>query len=867
MALDTHLENVESLYIGYFGRAGEPDGVNYWVGELNSGTSTLADIAASFSVQPEAQAEYAFLANPNLATRASIEVFVGQVYQNLFHRDPDAQGLDYWADQLEARATDPAAIGQFILDVISGAYGPGGSAADQATLENKVEAASYFTTELAAAGIGGTHVDANGNVVLDANVFQPAHSAVNGVTDDPGTVTASEQATDSFVEQIALTQDFTPLTPETLNGTDGNDTFNGIVDRGFALDHSTYQTADSAQGGLGFDTLNLTVLNSNTTVLLNGGSIEQVSVTNYDDVTFNALNIDGVNTISLLNAGGNVTFDAVQSIVTDVNIINPSSSNDELSINIDSTVAAPDELALNVNVQGVDNWTLDYDHGSGGPGDDLITALNINAVGENDLHVDDTTKLETITVAGSGSLELDLSSEASLTSIDAEALEGDFEVDNTINLESDLTFIGAQGDNEASFETYDGTTAHNLDVTGQDGADYFDVYMGNQGGTVTIDAGDGGVADVNGAQVVHVHDAAGATVTITTGSGVDEVVVDDLNSGSTLNASLGAGDDTINVFGFLGNNTTVDGGDGNDTLWVNGFDVDVTGSSNIELANITNIENLVVDGNASDIELFNTAGFQNFTFTTDTNDDITIHNLLNNATVTFESDQDGGVTLGGNVGGTLDVNFDGSFSYTQNGDLVLNDFATLNFNYEGNVNLGIGGGIDNIIDAQTITFTRAEGATGGASLVFDWDGFGDSVVNVTTLDLSGAFNTTINGELDGDLNNSITIHLGDFNSGSSISLDGTGSNYTDTLVFNEVTSNTNIEIDNFDIGPAGGHDILDLSAFGLSGSADLTFSGNFGQTNISFETAGGQDVTIELAGVGYVPGITSALLIDNNIIV
>lgn len=67
MAIDTTLDQVEALYIGYFGRAGEPDGVNYWVGRLNDGYP-VADMAASFADQDEAKAEYPFLATPNIVT-------------------------------------------------------------------------------------------------------------------------------------------------------------------------------------------------------------------------------------------------------------------------------------------------------------------------------------------------------------------------------------------------------------------------------------------------------------------------------------------------------------------------------------------------------------------------------------------------------------------------------------------------------------------------------------------------------------------------------------------------------------------------------------------------------------------------------
>ena len=108
VSIDTNAERVQALFIGYFGRAAEPEGLDYWVGQLNSGTLTYGQIAASFSVQSEAKSQYSFLANQN---GADADAFVNQVYTNLFNRAADAPGLAYWSSQLEARQGDPQAIG------------------------------------------------------------------------------------------------------------------------------------------------------------------------------------------------------------------------------------------------------------------------------------------------------------------------------------------------------------------------------------------------------------------------------------------------------------------------------------------------------------------------------------------------------------------------------------------------------------------------------------------------------------------------------------------------------------------------------------------------------------------------------------
>ena len=137
---------IEALYVGYFGRAGDPSGTNYWVGQLNAGLS-ISQIAASFAVQPEATSMYSYLANPNVGGTAAQTQFINQVYQDLFNHAPDAAGLAYYSAQLTAANGNPQAVGQFIINVETGAQGT-----DATILQNKVTVAQYFTDNLATSG-------------------------------------------------------------------------------------------------------------------------------------------------------------------------------------------------------------------------------------------------------------------------------------------------------------------------------------------------------------------------------------------------------------------------------------------------------------------------------------------------------------------------------------------------------------------------------------------------------------------------------------------------------------------------------------------------------------------------------------------
>jgi hypothetical protein len=84
--------------------------------------------------------------------------------------------------------------------VISGAYGVEGSASDVATIENKIQAADYFTLQLIKADIGGTHLNELGYAVLDEALVGPTHNAIFSVTADTDTVDASRHATDALID-------------------------------------------------------------------------------------------------------------------------------------------------------------------------------------------------------------------------------------------------------------------------------------------------------------------------------------------------------------------------------------------------------------------------------------------------------------------------------------------------------------------------------------------------------------------------------------------------------------------------------------------------------------------------------------------
>jgi Ca2+-binding RTX toxin-like protein len=96
------------VYIAYFNRAPDALGLDYWASRLADGVS-LADIAKSFSVQPESVAAFP-------ATQSSSE-FVTKVYNNVLGRAPDTGGLDYWVGELQ---NGHVSRDVFLLAIING---------------------------------------------------------------------------------------------------------------------------------------------------------------------------------------------------------------------------------------------------------------------------------------------------------------------------------------------------------------------------------------------------------------------------------------------------------------------------------------------------------------------------------------------------------------------------------------------------------------------------------------------------------------------------------------------------------------------------------------------------------------------------
>jgi hypothetical protein len=126
---------VQTMYVAYYGRPGDPGGVDFWAGKLDGNDGNLDEIIDAFGDSKEFIDNYGDL-NP--------QELVATLYQQILGREPDAGGLLFYIELLNSGAKSLASIA---LDIANGVQG-----GDIDTLANKLEVAQAFTDVIVLTG-------------------------------------------------------------------------------------------------------------------------------------------------------------------------------------------------------------------------------------------------------------------------------------------------------------------------------------------------------------------------------------------------------------------------------------------------------------------------------------------------------------------------------------------------------------------------------------------------------------------------------------------------------------------------------------------------------------------------------------------
>lgn len=124
-------ETVQAMFVAYYARPADPAGMTYWKEQLLAAKGDPAAISQAFGDSAEFLAVYGGLSDSELISR---------LYQQLFSRAPDVQGLAFYLDQLQSGAMSPADIA---MGIARGAQGM-----DAELWETKLQAADALTQAL-----------------------------------------------------------------------------------------------------------------------------------------------------------------------------------------------------------------------------------------------------------------------------------------------------------------------------------------------------------------------------------------------------------------------------------------------------------------------------------------------------------------------------------------------------------------------------------------------------------------------------------------------------------------------------------------------------------------------------------------------
>ena len=359
------------------------------------------------------------------------------------------------------------------------------------------------------------------------------------------------------------------FTPEvdTLVGTDGNDTFSGVI--GYLPGETTINKYDSVDGGAGTDTV---VVNATSDVKdlqnITAKSIEQLTINaTYASVNdkvnswadLEGITISGATGVSLA-AGDKVkslTLDGVDGAVsfTAKNLASVSLS-DMASANV--TLAAVSATSMNVNLDDV-KGTLDL-------GASVKTVILNSAGGEevaNALSLD-ATAATTLLITGDTDMAVSMDGTA-LSTINAQSFTGDLDLNN-VAVSTSTNILTGSGDDD--IKLVDGFTGKVFAGAGDDTVTLgvsvaANAVIDGGAGYDTIVTGKTGLTEVNSEKDATALFGADATITnfeaLTISDGSQVVKVD----------FTGLAYDTVNVMAASAN-MAVTFSDGNDTLGLAG---------------------------------------------------------------------------------------------------------------------------------------------------------------------------------------------------------------------------------------------------------------------------------------------------------
>ena len=326
-------QQAAAIYIGYYDRAPDPYGMDFWEAAVENPVVPLVDIATYFAAQQETYEVHPFFVEPS--TDAA-NAFITELYVNLFNRVPDEVGLEFWSNVLQGSiaGTNEFSVGEIILEIIQGAQNSI-AGQDITTLLNKIEVANAWTAGAADAGLTEPSSYGDSEIAQDS-----AKSIIEGVTSSSATVTEAKAVIVTAFDGIfpGITVDLTP-SADNIELTRGNDTVTGVI-KELSIGDTIIDPSTTDADVLNVEMIediasNVTVQNIETVVLNALSGSREIRVTNWD----------GIETYQVIGEG-DIELTDVQTTDPSYEFNGTVGTNMTVDINALSTTALADEISV-----------------------------------------------------------------------------------------------------------------------------------------------------------------------------------------------------------------------------------------------------------------------------------------------------------------------------------------------------------------------------------------------------------------------------------------------------------------------------------------------------------------------------------------
>lgn len=366
MAASAYFDQVQKLYIAYFGRPADPVGLNYWAANIDAAGGNFDSVITGFAASSESQALYAAGTTAQLIT---------SIYVALFNRTPEPAGLAYWVSQIDAGTISGARAAYQILT----SAGPG----DAVSIANKVTAANFFTanvdTSAEVTGYNGAMSAAVARAYLskvDATPYSISNLTSNVITQAVADATG-----------VKVTAPTTPTTPTAPSGS----SFTASIDGSSVVTFGNPGAAISVSQAGAVYTFTSGTDTATVTGPISGITVPTTSTLTISSTLASGINFAGTGTVALSDTGA-VTAAALKALeaattglldASHVTSITSASASDALLLLVTKQGTSGDKIktAANIAVE---------------LGEGTISAANVKAVDAATTGLVSATNLSTI---------------------------------------------------------------------------------------------------------------------------------------------------------------------------------------------------------------------------------------------------------------------------------------------------------------------------------------------------------------------------------------------------------------------------------------------------------------------------------------